>query len=219
MPTIFFDYDGTLHNSMAIYGPSFRAAYAWLVSEGHMPNQEFSDEWISQWLGWTAEAMWTSFAPELPEEVWRHAADIVGQHMDSLTADGKAQLFEGIPDALDKLKSKGYELAFLSNCRSAYCAVHRNQFDLDQWFDAYYCAEDFKDIPKWQIYQQVCDRHSKPQIMIGDRFHDLDVATKANIPSIGCSYGFGQPEELKAATLLVSSPSEIPAQVEKLLSL
>ena len=42
--TVFFDFDGTLHDSMAIYGPAFRKAYAWLVSEGHMPPQEFTDE-------------------------------------------------------------------------------------------------------------------------------------------------------------------------------
>ena len=53
--TIFFDFDGTLHDSMAIYGPAFRAAYAWLVKEGYKEPQEFSDSWISQWLGFTVE--------------------------------------------------------------------------------------------------------------------------------------------------------------------
>lgn len=217
MATIFFDYDGTLHNSMAIYGPSFRAAYAWLVEEGHCPEREFDDVWISQWLGWTAEAMWTTFAPDLPSEVWHRAADVVGEHMDALTEQGKARLFEGIPEMLDELKDKGYELAFLSNCRSAYCSVHRSQFGLDRWFDAYYCAEDFNDIPKWQIYQKVCDRHSGPQVMVGDRFHDLDVATRAGIPSVGCAYGFGREGELDAASVVAGSPLEIPDLIEKLL--
>lgn len=182
-----------------------------------MPAREFTDEWISQWLGWTAEAMWTTFAPELPEEVWRKAAGIVGQEMDSLTAAGRARLFQGVPEMLSELKGAGFELAFLSNCRNAYCEVHRRMFGLDLWFDAYYCAEAFSDIPKWQIYQQVAQRHSVPQIMVGDRFHDLDVATRSGIPSVGCAYGFGREGELDAATVVVASPAEIPAAIEGLL--
>ena len=214
--TVFFDFDGTLHDSMAIYGPAFRKAYAWLVSEGHMPDQGFTDEWISQWLGWTTEAMWTTFAPELPETVWRRAAEIVGNEMDSLTEQGKARLFAGVPDMLTELCEAGYELAFLSNCRTRYCEVHRKMFGLDKWFDAYYCAEDYGDIPKWQIYQQVADRHAGPQVMVGDRFHDLEVAEKAGIPFVGCEYGFGKSGELDRASALVRSTDQIPEAVRRL---
>ena len=31
---IIFDYDGTLHNSIKIYGPAFRKAYEYLIKEG-----------------------------------------------------------------------------------------------------------------------------------------------------------------------------------------
>ena len=36
--TVFFDYDGTLHNSMLTYGPAFREVYADLVKNGTIPN-------------------------------------------------------------------------------------------------------------------------------------------------------------------------------------
>lgn len=216
--TVFFDYDGTLHNSMAIYGPAFREAYAWLVHEGHMPARTFSDEWISQWLGWTVEAMWTTFAPDLPEEVWRHAAAIVGREMDTRTEQGQARLFEGVPEMLQALKQQDFDLVFLSNCRTAYCEVHRAMFGLDAWLSTYLCAEDFNDIPKWQIYQREATKHAYPHVMVGDRFHDLEVATRADIPAIGCAYGFGREGELDAATIIVNSPAEIPAAVAKVLS-
>lgn len=216
--TVFFDYDGTLHNSMAIYGPAFRHAYAWLVAEGHMPPREFSDEWISQWLGFTTEAMWTTFAPELPEEIWRTAAALVGAEMDRRTTEGEAQLFEGVPEMLTELKRRGYELAFLSNCRTAYGVVHREMFGLDRWLSAYYSAEDFDDIPKWRIYQKVAHKHPYPQVVVGDRFHDLDVAARAGIPSVGCAYGFGREGELDQATALVQTPAEIPAALDKVLA-
>ena len=216
--TVFFDFDGTLHDSMAIYGPAFRKAYAWLVSEGHMPLCEFSDEWIGQWLGWTTEDMWTTFAPGLPEKIWCKAAEIVGNEMDSLTEQGKARLFPGVPEMLAHLQKAGYQMAFLSNCRTRYCDVHREMFGLDAWFDAYYCAEDFHDIPKWGIYQRVAGRHAVPQVMVGDRFHDREVAAKAGIPFIGCAYGFGSAGELNGAMKVVESPAQIPEAVKEVLA-
>lgn len=54
--------------------------------------------------------------------------------------------------------------------------------------------------------------------MVGDRFHDGEVATKANIPFIGCTYGFGADEELAMAKACVSAPEEIPGAVQEVLS-
>lgn len=202
---------------MAIYGPAFRTSYEWLVSNGYMPKQAFSDEWISHWLGFTVEEMWTTFAPQLEDSVWHKAAAIVGKEMDRRTEEGEACLFQGIPEALTCLKDEGYELAFLSNCRINYCKIHRKLFNLDQWFDAYYCAEAFGDIPKWQIYQRVADNHSRPHIMVGDRFHDEEVALKAGIPFVGCSYGFARPEELVHVDAWAKRPSDIPGVIDALL--
>lgn len=216
--TIFFDFDGTLHDSMAIYGPAFRSAYAWLVEQGYKQPKEFSDEWISQWLGFTVEEMWTTFAPDLPEEVWRQAATIVGREMDGRTERGEAQLFEGVAQALDSFKQQGFDLAFLSNCRIAYCDVHRSNFDLDKWFCAYYCAEAFDDIPKWKIYQQVAANHAYPQVMVGDRFHDQEVAQNAHIPFVGCAYGFGREGELNQVDAWAYKPSDLPRAIEEALS-
>lgn len=213
--TVFFDYDGTLHNSMAIYGSAFRHAYAWLVEEGYMPPREFSDEWISQWLGYVTEDMWTTFAPELPEEVWRKAADMVGREMDRLTEEGQARLFDGVPEMMEQLAQRGYVLTFLSNCRTRYCEVHRAMFGLDKYLCAYYSAEDFDDIPKWQIYQQVADNHPYPQVIVGDRFHDLEVASRAGIPSVGCTYGFAREGELASATVMAAAPAEVVQAVER----
>lgn len=240
--TIFFDYDGTLHDSMAIYGPAFRSAYAWLVENGHMPEQSFSDEWISHWLGYTTEAMWTTFAPELPETIWRQAASIVGKEMDARTLAGTARLFEGVSDMLAKLKNEGFQIALLSNCRSAYCRVHRAMFGLDQWFDFYCAAEDYDELPKHEMFARAINpdlTHSSsefvdhplrihtashlplsgPYCIVGDRFHDIEAARTNGVPSIGCAYGFGEAHELDAATYRVQSPAEIVACAQEALAL
>ncbi len=236
--TIFFDYDGTLHDSMAVYGPAFRSAYAWLVEQGYMPAREFSDSWISHWLGYTTKAMWTTFAPDLPESVWRTAAALVGKEMDARTLAGKARLFIGVPDMLTQLRSKGFQLALLSNCRIEYCQAHRAMFQLDQWFDFYCAAEDYNDISKGEMFQQATNPNSKcfraeikehplrvhsasrlplegPYMIVGDRFHDIEAANDNGIASVGCLYGFGEPSELDGATYLVQSPTDILDCIER----
>lgn len=68
-PTLIFDYDGTLHNTIVIYESAFRQCYDWLVKEGYAPVQKISTERISGWLGMNSREMWESFLPELPSEI------------------------------------------------------------------------------------------------------------------------------------------------------
>ncbi len=215
--TVFFDYDGTLHNSMLTYGPAFRSVYANLVQNGYLEYQELTDEEISHWLGWTVEDMWTTFAPDLPEAVWRQASQTIGRIMNERLKEGKAGLFPGIKDVLIKLYDEGYELVFLSNCGRQYRDRHLAAFGIAHLFSAAYTAEEFDFIPKWQIYQRVAKLHPEPHVMVGDRFHDLEVATHADIPSIGCAYGFGDLNELEAADIVINDPREIPAAVKNLI--
>ena len=215
--TVFFDYDGTLHNSMLTYGPAFRTVYAYLVQKGYLTYQELSDEEISHWLGWTVEDMWNTFAPDLPEPVWRQASQAIGRIMNERLEAGQAGLFPGVKEVLVQLHDEGYELVFLSNCGTQYRDKHLASFGIAHLFSAAYTAEEFGFIPKWQIYQKVAHYHPKPHVMVGDRFHDLEVATHAGIPSIGCAYGFGNSDELAAAQCIVKDPREISTAVKKLI--
>ena len=218
--TIFFDYDGTLNETMRIYGPALRSAISWLEEEGYLEPASYSDQWISSWLGWSTKEMWNSFAPQLPQEIWTKAAAMVGQTMDELTAQGRCALFDGIEQTLDTLKAQGWTLSFLSNCRQAYRDEAIKRHGLNRWFSCYHCAEDYPGLAKWEIYQRVADdgSHPLPHIVVGDRFHDIEVGTKANIPSIGCRYGYAKPGELDAADICVDNPLQIPQAVKELLS-
>ena len=67
MHSLIFDYDGTLHDSIKIYAPAFRQAYAYLVSLKLAEERTWTDGEISPWLGFSSRDMWNSFLPELPQ--------------------------------------------------------------------------------------------------------------------------------------------------------
>ena len=216
MTTLFLDYDGTLHQSLHIYAPAFRLAYSQLVQQGLAPERSFSDEWIGQWLGYTARDMWTSFLPHLSEQQWRKASQIVGTEMLRLTQNGVAKLYPAALDTLATLKTSGYQLVFLSNCSRPYLDAHRQAFALDQYFDAFYCIADYPVTDKVQLYQIAAAQFPGQHIIIGDRFHDLAVAQTFHLPFIGCRYGYGTSNELDAADYHIKAVTELIAAVTKI---
>ena len=189
MATIFFDYDGTLYDTMQIYGPAWRAGHAKLVEMGADEPREFSDEWISKGLGLNIREMWETRMPHVPEKYWMPVSKFVLNEMNKMVERGEGGLFEGIPEALSQLKADGHTLVFLSNCGVDYMRDHTRAYGLDKWIDYFYCAEDYPGAQKWEIYQHVArdyaDNLPRPHIMVGDRKKDMDVAVHSRLSCDG----------------------------------
>ena len=214
--TVVFDFDGTLHDSMHIYPTALSSALAWLAEEGYAVKHEVTYDEAKSYIGLTSDEMWSICAPELPTDVRDRAAALVGQEMDALIADGTARLFPGVPEMLDAVCALGLELVFLSNCRIAYQEVSRKAFGLDRWFCDYFNSESYGNIPKEEIFPDIKKRHAGPYAIVGDRYKDLAVASAYNLPSVGCLYGYGTPEELAGATLLAETPAEVARALERI---
>jgi phosphoglycolate phosphatase len=217
MNTLVFDYDGTLHDCIKTYSPSFRKAYSYLCENGFAERKSFSDSEISRWLGYSADEMWLKFQPQLSEEIRSRCKKIIGDETDRLTKAGYARLYDGATETLEKLKISGFSMIFLSNCRTEYCRIHRKLFGLDRFFDEFYPAEQFGFIPKSEILRQITNGRDGNFIVIGDRFHDIEAAKLCGFKAIGCAYGYGTAEELADADITVNSVSEIPNAVKAVL--
>ncbi len=216
MTNLIFDYDGTLHNCLKIYEPSFRKACAWLVENGYAEPKNYSPEEIGYWLGFNSTDMWQMFQPNLPQEQRDICREIIGNEMGAQAEAGNAELFSGAYEVLAELKQHGYTLIFLSNCRRKYQQRHNDMFGLDRYFDYFYCAEEFDFMPKYEIFRKIKPDHSGDFIVIGDRFHDIETAEKNGLKSIGCGYGYGNADELLAADIIVNNILEIPEAVYRL---
>lgn len=214
---IIFDYDGTLHDTMVIYGPALKSVYKELVAKGLMKPKYLSDNDISQWLGYSAKDMWSAFAPSLTIEQRELSSTNVGKYMYALIERKKAKLYNGSLQLIEKLKQDGHTLILLSNCKIKYMELHKKAFELEKYFSYFYCGEEYNWLPKKDIFPIILndlnlsyDKSTLNQfIVIGDRFHDIEIAKVHKIKSIGCSYGFGKPNELESANILANSPLDI----------
>jgi len=203
--TIFFDYDGTLHNGIKIYAPAFRAAYSYLVENNYAAPKEWSDSDISYWLGFNPSEMWKTFMPKLNEDEQNKCSKIISDKMKALTIAGKPQLYSGALDVISYLKNKGYHLIFISNCKTYYKDCHKNLFKLDRYFEEIIASEDYDFIPKHEIIKIVKHKYPKDMVMIGDRLQDMEAGRKNEMYTIGCSYGFGPLDELEGSDLIIDN--------------
>ncbi|MFW6015774.1 MAG: HAD family hydrolase [bacterium] len=203
--TIFFDFDGTIHDSSRIYVPSFRKAYNYLVKEGYSKEREWSKEQIIYWLGFTSVEMWNNFMPDLDEKVRAKASRIIGKEMLEQLSMGYGHLYDGALEVLQYLKEKGYSLIFLSNCGTSYKKKVNEVFELDKYFSDLICSEDYNFIPKHIIMNNIINNYPKEMIMVGDRIHDIETGKQNNIITIGCTYGYGNEKELQEADYKINS--------------
>lgn len=217
MVQLLFDYDGTLHDSLAIYAPAVQQAYDTLVSKGLAQPKNWDRETIRQWIGLSPQAMWDQFQPHLSQEEKQAGSAQIGQRMQELVEEGQARLYPGVPQVLDELKKREVGMLLLSNCPVSYLRAHTACFGLERWFDGLYCGEEFGYRPKYEILPLLQTRWQGNFLVLGDRDQDMEMARRCGVPAIGCRYGYGSPEELAGADWLADSPQDLLECVEQFL--
>lgn len=201
--TLFFDYDGTIHDSIQIYFPAFLKAYDYLVNKGLQPQRQWTLEEVKKFLGQNPLEMWRSFEPKLPFEEIDTVIKLVGKEMTRAIANYEAVLYDGALETLQYLRDKGYTLVYLSNSKIYYMEYNREQFDLGRFFSEFVVSEHYDYIPKKDILRIISKSYEGPYLMIGDRIHDIESGIENNIDTVACVYGYGTKEELKHATFAI----------------
>lgn len=215
-PTLIFDYDGTIHDTLHIYEPVMRHTYHWLAQEGYVKEEPLARERIAGWLGLNAKEMWDDFQPQLADEIKEQAAKRNGDGMVALVRAHEARWYANAEVVLDQLKKSGYPMLILSNCKISYREAHWKEFQMERWFDRFYDCESYGFAPKTQIIKEILPKYEAPYVVIGDRVKDLDCARAVGAAFIGCLYGYGSRQELAEADVLIEDIGELPQVLDKL---
>ena len=215
-PTLIFDYDGTIHDTLHIYEPVMRETYHRLAQQGYVKEEPLARERIAGWLGLNAKEMWDDFQPQLADEMKEQAAKRNGDGMVALVRAHEARWYANAKSTLDLLGQSGYPMIVLSNCKIGYREAHWDEFRMERWFDRFYDCESYGFAPKTQIIKEILPQYDAPYVVIGDREKDLACARAAGAAFVGCLYGYGSREELAGADALIMDIGELPEVLKKL---
>ena len=209
MPTVIFDLDGTLLNTITDLGKACNHS----LSMSGLPVHPVSA--YNRMVGNGFRTLIQRAAPEgTPPEVIDRLTSLSREYYDNHCMESTVP-YPGIPGLLEELKARGVRMAVASN---------KYQAAVDRIIRHY-----FPDIPFIAIEGQREGRPIKPDpailsvimeenrisetsaFMVGDSTVDIETARRAGIPGIAVSWGFSPIEELTPAhpDHIVSDPSQI----------
>ena len=129
--------------------------------------------------------------------------------------------YAGIHCALETINEAGYPCFVATTKPRVFARRIVEHFEMGQYFvDVYGSELDGTRTDKTELLEFARRERSSPQesVMVGDRHHDIVGAVNNGMFAVGVTYGYGSREELvdAGATLLATSPGELPGLVELL---
>ena len=206
--TIFFDFDGTIHETMYIYGPALDKAKEYL-DEHKIPHKGLERELYHTYLGYNADDMWKMVMGGNDLETIHYVSSIAGREMNLNLDRGLGRLYPKTEETLMELKKRGYTLVYISNARNRYYEKVKETYKLERFLDGFLTSEMYNELPKEEILKSVMNDYPAPYSIVGDRFFDMVGGKKNNMTTIFCNYGYGKPEEGNDASYRIDSIDEL----------
>ena len=188
--SIIFDLDGTLWDSTG------NVALAWEKARQQVAFEvePITRERVRSITGMAYDIIFEVLLPDM-DLIQRNEfkAACAKSEIDTLNEIG-GDLYPQLEETI-KYLSERYKLYIVSNCQSGYIETFLSHCPVADHFLAHQCygtkgqpkAENIKDI--------VRDHGLQLPVYVGDTMGDRDSATKAGVPFIFASYGFGKLDE------------------------
>ncbi|HVW14124.1 MAG TPA: HAD family hydrolase [Mucilaginibacter sp.] len=194
--SIIFDLDGTLWDSTG------NVALAWERARQQVDyvDTPVTVESVRAVTGMAYDLIFEMLLPDMDAEKRNYFKAICAKsEIDTLDELG-GDLYPGLTDTIQYLASK-YRLYIVSNCQNGYIETFLSHCPVAEYFSGHQCYGT-KGRPKAENIRDIVNDHSlAAPVYIGDTTGDRDSATKAGVPFIYASYGFGKVEEGMIATI------------------
>ncbi|GFO61667.1 haloacid dehalogenase [Geomonas silvestris] len=119
----------------------------------------------------------------------------------------KTRPYPGVAETLEELSRRGFPLVVLSNKNVALCREVLSELGLAGLLPAVYGADSFpfrKPSPEPVLALLKEYRVAAGEaVLVGDSINDMAAGQGAGVYTVGCSYGYGNPEELAGADFQV----------------
>lgn len=203
--SIIFDLDGTLWDSTDTITQAWQSA---LSKAPYMQHEVMTRERVRAITGMTYDKIFEKLFPFLTEAQRAEVKYLCSvSELEILQKQG-GTLYPGLTETLEYLGEK-YKLYIVSNCQSGYIELFMDLHDMHGHFLAHQCFST-KGNPKSDNIKDIVNDHNlKAPVYVGDTLGDYESATKAGVPFIFASYGFGEVENGQVGT--VNSVTELRA--------
>jgi len=206
-PTLcIFDLDGTLYRTASSFVPTMRRIY-----------EEFGvktppDDVIMSMVGETYTTFIEWLIPQgFPDDVDRLGERVSEIEFASIETDG--ELFPDVEATLRELKKRGCRIALCTNGDRRYASFVLDRFEIAGLFDALATNDDDRRTKLEMVAELIREAQPARTFVIGDRYHDVQAGRANGCIVVGVAYGYGEPEELRAADHVIESFHELRALV------
>jgi len=209
---VILDLDGTLYSSTATtLGAVERAVHD--MNERHggalaVPTEAQILGGVGSTRGEFTAKVFPSLAASLRDEmddrIWHWERELIDR--------GLGSLYPGARRALETLGADGFRLAVATNAGIGYMNHILDTFDIRRHFADVRCAGQERTTDKGVIIGRILTGLSvlpRRAAMVGDRESDVRAAHAAGAWAVGCTWGFGAPDELSGSDRRVASFEEL----------
>jgi phosphoglycolate phosphatase len=182
---VIFDWDGTLMNSSAKIVASMQSA---ALDCDLNPLDSLAIENI---IGLGLPEAIEKLYPGAPLFVREHLRDRYSHHFVH-TFTKPSPLFEGVRDLLDGCVKLGVEIAVATGKSRRGIDRVLSETKLQHYFVSSRCADETKSKPHPAMVLELLEERAIPAsaaVVIGDTEYDLEMAARAQVASIGVTYG------------------------------
>lgn len=192
--TVLFDFDGTLYDS----GPGIFGGIKYTADKLGLLVPEY--ETMRKFIGPPLRESFSKYCGLCENE----AEEAVGVYREYYREKGlyEGAFYEGIKDLLVYLREKRYKLYIATLKPTEFVVTLLKKYSLYNFFEEVAGAGFDKSMDdKAKIIKYILDSgiDKNMSLMAGDSVYDIEGAKKNNISSLAVTYGYGDPDELKAA--------------------
>ncbi|MFD2329823.1 HAD family hydrolase [Cohnella sp. GCM10020058] len=124
---------------------------------------------------------------------------------------GRGESYEGVPEVLGELKSRGVRLFVAGNGLEAYVKEVPRLRGIGDLFEGIYSAGEYATRSKVELVRLLFEQSgAKSAWMVGDRHSDFEAGKGNGLFTVGCDYaGFRREGDLDEADVRIASFSEL----------
>lgn len=207
-PTVLFDLDGTLANTI----PLILASYRWTIEEYGLEPAD--DATILSWIGRTLPDMFAELAGDRGPQVIEGYTAWQLAHVDDLL-----EPYDGMAELVADLAGAGVRLGIATSRRRVGAERLVAALGLDEHLAVVVAMEDTHrhkpDAAPLLLAARRLGVDSATAVYVGDALVDLRAAGAAGMAGVGVTWGAGVPDALRgeSAVAVVDTPTQLRAQL------